>query len=142
MSFHDCITLEQLKTRYHELAKRYHPDHGGTNEQMRKLKDAYELAKKEIESTFTSNGSSRFWDQEFYSTNDVRFNQLHRKHQLLYEEFKRLGILNAALDAKVAFLAEKELQHIQYINNVKKTYEQSWLFRFACWVCDLMVEEM
>jgi hypothetical protein len=34
-----------LKRRYFRLAKRYHPDRGGSNDQLNNLKHAYEVAK-------------------------------------------------------------------------------------------------
>ena len=37
-----------LRQRYRALARKRHPDHGGSNEQMAELTDAYERARKEL----------------------------------------------------------------------------------------------
>ncbi len=36
-------TRKEIIERYHELAKKYHPDHGGDPEKMKELNSAYEL---------------------------------------------------------------------------------------------------
>ena len=36
-------TRQQIKRRYRSLAKRYHPDRGGDQQQMRRIIAAYEL---------------------------------------------------------------------------------------------------
>lgn len=42
-SYFDGIqTVEALKIRYHELARKYHPDHGGDVEQFKAMKVQYE----------------------------------------------------------------------------------------------------
>ena len=40
-------TKQQIKRRYRALAKRYHPDRGGDQQQMRRIIAAYELLMKE-----------------------------------------------------------------------------------------------
>lgn len=40
--FNDCSTEEQAKARFRELAKKFHPDCGGTNEKMIELQKQYE----------------------------------------------------------------------------------------------------
>ncbi len=40
-------TPQQIKRRYRTLAKRYHPDRGGDQQQMQRIIAAYELLKKE-----------------------------------------------------------------------------------------------
>ena len=42
--FKDCLTLEQVKTRYKTLAKVFHPDCGGDTEIMKALNAEYALA--------------------------------------------------------------------------------------------------
>jgi hypothetical protein len=42
------ITLDDLKKQYSKLAKLYHPDAGGTNEQFVKMKDEYDKLIKKI----------------------------------------------------------------------------------------------
>lgn len=38
-------SVEEIKKRFRELAKKYHPDHGGSHEQMIELLDAYHKLK-------------------------------------------------------------------------------------------------
>jgi DnaJ-domain-containing protein 1 len=40
-------TLQQIKRRYRSLAKRYHPDRGGNQQQMQRIIAAYEYLTKE-----------------------------------------------------------------------------------------------
>jgi len=40
-------TPEQIKHRYRQLAKRYHPDRGGDQREMQRIISAYEFLKKE-----------------------------------------------------------------------------------------------
>lgn len=44
----DVVTLDTLRTRYHALVKKYHPDQGGSAEQFRKLQRAFEQAREEL----------------------------------------------------------------------------------------------
>ncbi len=41
--FADCLTEQEIKKRYRELALRFHPDCGGTAEEFRALKNQYDL---------------------------------------------------------------------------------------------------
>lgn len=41
--FNNPKTLEDLKKQYRELAFKYHPDHGGSNEEMKVVNFEYEL---------------------------------------------------------------------------------------------------
>lgn len=44
--FQDCQTIEQIKTRYRELAQKFHPDHaGGDQETMKEINLQYESYK-------------------------------------------------------------------------------------------------
>jgi len=36
-------TRKEVVERYHQLAKRYHPDHGGNAEKMKEINEAYQL---------------------------------------------------------------------------------------------------
>lgn len=42
-AFHGCETVAETKRVYKRLAKKYHPDHGGTQEQFRLLQVKYEI---------------------------------------------------------------------------------------------------
>ena len=42
------VIIEQVKLRYRDLAARAHPDHGGNPDEMQRLNQAYEAAKREL----------------------------------------------------------------------------------------------
>lgn len=44
--FEDCHTVEEIQSKYHKLAKRYHPDLGGDTRTMQDINVAYENACK------------------------------------------------------------------------------------------------
>lgn len=48
-SVDEPVSLEDIDARYKALAKKGHPDHGGTNEEFIKLQNAVEEAKKILE---------------------------------------------------------------------------------------------
>ena len=62
--FSDCSTIEQIKKRYRELAQKFHPDHGGTNEEMTIINLQYEQQKGR---TFTSvnHETGKTYEQNF-----------------------------------------------------------------------------
>ncbi|SDF59996.1 hypothetical protein [Chitinophaga filiformis] len=41
--FNDCTMLDEIKTRYRDLAKKLHPDLGGDEEQMKELINEYDF---------------------------------------------------------------------------------------------------
>jgi DnaJ-class molecular chaperone len=43
------VTREEIKSQYRYFAKKYHPDQGGTLEQIQKINSAYELLMSYIE---------------------------------------------------------------------------------------------
>jgi len=43
------VSLKDIKQRYHLLAKKYHPDVGGDEEEMERINRAYKLLKEYIE---------------------------------------------------------------------------------------------
>ena len=48
-AFKGCESLEDAKTTYKRLAKIYHPDHGGSQDDFMKLKDRYEFTVRRIQ---------------------------------------------------------------------------------------------
>ena len=48
MYFDDCNTIEECKARYKELAKKLHPDMGGSKEEFQRLFDEYTEAMADI----------------------------------------------------------------------------------------------
>jgi len=44
-----CVTKEDIKRQYRHLARKYHPDLGGTSEKMERINGAYRLLMKYIE---------------------------------------------------------------------------------------------
>ena len=52
--FSNPTTLEELRTQYKKLAMKYHPDLGGTNEQMQEINAEYEDLLKTVGSKHTN----------------------------------------------------------------------------------------
>lgn len=48
INFRECETISDVKKLYHKLAKVFHPDKGGTKEQMQTLNKLYQLAVEKI----------------------------------------------------------------------------------------------
>jgi curved DNA-binding protein CbpA len=46
MFFRDCATVDQVKTRYRDLARKHHPDLGGDTATMQQINAEYEIAMK------------------------------------------------------------------------------------------------
>lgn len=42
--FNECRTIDEVKARYKQLAKEYHPDHGGDNATMQAINTEYAFA--------------------------------------------------------------------------------------------------
>ena len=53
--FVNIQTIEELKKKYKELAKKLHPDLGGTKEEFQKLNNEYDLLFKELKANKKSN---------------------------------------------------------------------------------------
>lgn len=49
MKLPPLITLKELKKRYRELSKEFHPDRGGSLEMMQKLSESYKILSDYIE---------------------------------------------------------------------------------------------
>jgi curved DNA-binding protein CbpA len=47
MGLPSTATRQQIKRRYRELAKKYHPDRGGDSREMQRLVAAYQLLMKD-----------------------------------------------------------------------------------------------
>jgi hypothetical protein len=62
--FSDCSTIEQIKKRYRELAQKFHPDHGGTNEEMTIINLQYEQQKGR-KFTSTNHETGKTYEQNF-----------------------------------------------------------------------------
>ncbi len=64
------ITKEDIKRRYKELVKRYHPDRGGDAKKLQEIKEAYELLTEYIEGfryTFSKDEVNRRYPSLFGS---------------------------------------------------------------------------
>lgn len=77
--FFDCPDLKAGKKKYAELAKKLHPDKGGSTEEMQKLNAEWERFQKEAESKDPfDNAFSRFrskYDEAFFSQKSNPFRQ-------------------------------------------------------------------
>lgn len=66
MYFDKCSTVEEVKSRYRTLSKRFHPDLGGDKELMQELNQEYE---KYLNNFNFSNFSKTFQRNEHFNKN-------------------------------------------------------------------------
>ena len=59
------IDQKEIKRRYKILSKKYHPDMGGTNDQFRFVKDAYDYV-LERRKEFENKETKKFFNNSFY----------------------------------------------------------------------------
>jgi len=62
--FTGCATIDEIKTRYRELAKEHHPDYGGDTTVMQQVNDAYHAALKGY-----MDGAFQQWKAEYQKAN-------------------------------------------------------------------------
>lgn len=75
------IDLREIKRRYKVLANKYHPDHGGTNDQFRFVHDAFtyltnlrkDFEKKENKKFFRNKNLLFYGDGSVYDTKKGRW---------------------------------------------------------------------
>ena len=58
-------TPEDLKRRYRNLCKRYHPDRGGSDEKQAQINAEYQKALEKLSEMATQNGDTESFDQIF-----------------------------------------------------------------------------
>lgn len=61
--FNGCETVEELKKRYHELAREYHPDNGGNQETMKDINAEFDRLHKILKDTHKRTDGSK-WTAE------------------------------------------------------------------------------
>jgi len=64
LSFSSCQTVSDVKKLYRELARKNHPDIGGSTTMMQRINDEYKKAMKMLKTTVNNTGSTAkaFWD--------------------------------------------------------------------------------
>ena len=67
------VTFGEIKNRYLELSKKFHPDFGGSIEDMENLNSSYQLLKKYIENFRFSFSEEEFEKQHIGSDYADRF---------------------------------------------------------------------
>ncbi len=67
------VTFGEIKKRYRELSKKYHPDFGGDKDKMDKLNNAYNLLKEYIENYRFTFGKDEIQKQHMGSDYANRF---------------------------------------------------------------------
>lgn len=74
--FFNVSSVEELKKQFRKLAKEYHPDMGGTNDDMRRINNEYEYLKEFLDKGKTFNGNRT---QEQEKQMDEHFRQVIMK---------------------------------------------------------------
>lgn len=59
MYFDNCKTLEELKNLYKELAKKFHPDMGGSDEIMKQINNEYDIFFEKLQKVSNNNQEKR-----------------------------------------------------------------------------------
>ncbi len=125
--FANCKTKEEAKTLFRELAKKYHPDCGGTNEQMIELHKQYDLFDKnewdyvENPQAFNKRQTHKNFDESSYQWYNDRFNNAFEEAKKeYYGGFSYKPQTNAFEDAqKEIYRLRKELGEAE-----QKIYEK------------------
>lgn len=68
--FNDCRTEEQVKARFTELAKKFHPDNGGDAEQFKAMMNEYKEAFKQYKGIHEDSKGQTYNKETAYSAED------------------------------------------------------------------------
>ena len=68
--FNDCRTEEQVKARFTELAKKFHPDNGGDAEQFKAMMNEYKEAFKQYKGIHEDSKGQTYTKETAYSAED------------------------------------------------------------------------
>ena len=69
--FDNCKTLEELKKAYHRLAVKYHPDNGGSKEEMQRLNAEYDKAFDRLKNIHVSSSGDTYTTNETTETPEM-----------------------------------------------------------------------
>lgn len=78
------IDQKELKRRFRILAKKYHPDHGGTSAQFRFVNEAYRYLKK-LREDFCLKESRKFFTKKYKFYSDGSIYDTRNKRWILYK---------------------------------------------------------
>lgn len=121
--FTNNFTKEELKKRYLELSKKYHPDLNGDEEMMKKVNNAYEVLKKGGSYEVTKSRRTQY-KQENYDEFLMYYNNLRRKLDFYVSKTVYLPdtleykYAKAIEDVVKAFSFSKEKLHVDFKYNV------------------------
>lgn len=131
--FYDCKTKEEAKTRYRDLAKKFHPDHGGDVNQMVNLQKQYQafIDEKLGEQLYQFNTTQKPFSNTYYNVNmdnelhNLRqINQSYRENLNRYtDQIERLNVVIKNLNTQINQLNIQKknlLTEIESVNEISK----------------------
>jgi hypothetical protein len=89
--FSNCITVNEVKRRYHQLCFVCHPDTGGSNEAMRELNRLYLAALEALNNTTIRGDDGK--DHTYYYNQDIEQSIMDKINELLKIKMKDVRIL-------------------------------------------------
>lgn len=129
--FVNINTLEELKKKYKELAKKLHPDLGGSKEEFQELNNEYDLLLKNLKNksnkTNTNNDKFKNIINELIKYNELTIEIIGSwlwvsgNTYPLRDSIKKLGLLWSKGRKKWYYTADTIEANIHY---KKKTYDQ------------------
>lgn len=142
--FKGCISLEAVKDKYKDLAKKLHPDAGGTHEEFVAMGAEYSYIKDFSTSVVWPIGSISQQKQEFHSNNfgfgtpeyneKVRqaFAQAERQRVIRYFEEKRKGDIGYDIIDSFRNTTKDLSQILIYMNKLEDLNEDH--FKYICFM--------
>ena len=119
--FYGLETLQAVKNKYRELAKTYHPDTGGNEEQMKLLTAAFEWAAANIYRL----AAMKYATEKGYDFDNCKTSSMAEILRQVVGLNCRLEIIGTWLYAFDAYSVKKELKELGFWFSVK---HKAWIF--------------
>ena len=119
--FYGLKTLPEVKAKYHKLAKIYHPDTGGSEEQMKLLTAAFEWAVANVYRLAAMQDAQ----EKGYDFDDARVSAVAEILRQVIALDCRLEIIGSWLYAFEAYNIKDELKALEFWFSVK---HKAWVY--------------
>ena len=123
--FYGLETLQQVKAKYRELAKTYHPDTGGSEDDMKALTAAFEWA---IENVYRL-AAMQDAQERGYDFDDLNISGMADILRQVIDLDCRLEIIGAWLYAFEAYSVKAKLKELGFWFSSK---HKAWIFNQGC----------
>lgn len=134
--FEGCANVQDVKTKFRELARKHHPDMGGSHDAFVTLRAEYESV---VDTTYLHNFPLKNSVKYTYNTNDdieEMFRKARTKKEAEFSGFKSgpTGRQYTKEQQEINYWARKENEELTF-NLVRDAYEESKLMnRSANWM--------